>query len=886
MILAAGDRLGPYEILGPLGAGGMGEVYRARDPRLNREVAVKVLRDDRLADPARRQRFLQEARAASALNHPNIVTIHDIGVEGDTVFLVMELIDGKSLDRLIPAGGFRVSEILRIGAQIAGGFATAHAASIVHRDLKPANIMLTSDGLVKVLDFGLAKLAQSPASAGDAGETAAGFTREGTILGTPAYMSPEQAEGKPLDPRSDIFSFGAVLYEMATGRRAFRGDTQMSVVASVIREDPTPPSAVRADLPPELARIVQRCLRKELSRRAQSMADLKVALEELKEESDSGLLTARPAPASAKPRRLWPIAAAAAAVAIASFAGWRIWSARSVAEVALQPVPLTSFPGDERWPDFSPDGNQIAFMWNGERGDNADIYVIMIGSGTPLRLTTDPAPDYAPAWSPDGRQIAFLRIVDRGTIAVMLVPPLGGPERKVAQLHTTANLAGPLASLCWAADAGALIVAGSETPGQANRLLLVPVAGGPVRTLAEMEGVGHGYANPKLSPDGRTLAALAETGARRVHVWSVSGDLDLRDRRVLNTGAASVGALEWAADSRDLVFSIAVTTPLPLNRIPAAGGAPRALNWTGGFTGSGVGQTAIAPRGNRMVFVRTTRDTNLWQVSLERLQRGELVRQPVAVSSFREVAPAYSPDGKRLAFYSNRGGSIQIWTADADGSRPVQLTNMDPRATTGTPRWSPDSRWIAFDSEAGGQYNVYVIGADGGQARALTTGRSNNFVASWSPDGRWIYFTSNRSGAAEIWRAPSGGGEPEQMTRYGGQAPAVSPDGKWLYYTKADGAAGLWRMPLAGGDEDRVVESVYRYNYAVTGQGVYWVPAASLSGPSPVRYLDFAAKAARDVFQIEKSVDLGLAVSPDGKFLLYAQRDYEGQDLMLVEGFR
>ena len=306
MTLSAGAKLGPYEILEPLGAGGMGEVYKARDTRLDRIVALKVLPAEKMQDPERKRRFIQEAKSASALNYPNIVTIYDIGSENGVDYLAMEMIPGKSIEQLIPRGGLRLADILRYGAQIADALAKAHAAGNRASRSKPANVMVTPDGLVKVLDFGLAKLASKEASRDSATRTIGALTDEGAIMGTAAYMSPEQAEARPVDSRSDIFSLGAMLYEMATRQRAFRGDTHMATLSSVLRDDPKPVHQVAGDLPPELARIISRCLRKDPAKRFQHVADLKVALEELKEESDSGKLA--PPAAAVKPssrRWLW-----------------------------------------------------------------------------------------------------------------------------------------------------------------------------------------------------------------------------------------------------------------------------------------------------------------------------------------------------------------------------------------------------------------------------------------------------------------------------------------------------------------------------------------------------------------------------------------------------
>ena len=330
-MIAIGQTISHYRILEKLGGGGMGVVYKAEDTRLGRTVALKVLPPERVADLNRKRRFIQEARAASALNHPNIITIYDIDEAEGVHFIAMEYVDGKTLDRLIARHGLPVEKTLKYAVEMAAALAKAHSAGIVHRDLKPTNIMVTEDGLVKVLDFGLAKLTEAaPAGDGETVATAGPRTEEGIILGTVGYMSPEQAEGKPVDARSDIFSFGSVVYEMLAGRRAFQGETNVSTIAAILREEPKPLSQAAQNLPRELERIVKRCLRKDREHRFQTMADLKVALEELKEESDSGELAKAPVRAgSARPRAVgaihelplrmrWAFAVAGALVAVAA----------------------------------------------------------------------------------------------------------------------------------------------------------------------------------------------------------------------------------------------------------------------------------------------------------------------------------------------------------------------------------------------------------------------------------------------------------------------------------------------------------------------------------------------------------------------------------------
>jgi serine/threonine protein kinase len=413
-----GQQLDSYQTLSLLGAGGMGVVYKARDTRLNRSVAIKVLPRDQVSDPERKRRFIREARAASALNHPNIITIYDIGSEGGIDFIVMEYVAGKTLDQRIPRKGMRLSEALKLAVQMADALAKAHSAGIVHRDLKPGNVMVSEDGLVKVLDFGLAKLTEA-----ESGErptrSLESLTETGMIVGTVSYMSPEQAEGKKVDVRSDIFSFGAVLYEMVTGQRAFAGESNLAILTAILREEPKPASQIVKGLPQELEKIIDRCLRKDPGWRFQHMGDVRVELGELKERSGkvAETLPARPASRSSalQARRRWIWAGAALVVVAIAIAAWLFRGTATNPTAAPEVVPLTSYAGFEYSPSFPPDGNQVAFSWNGEKQDNFDIYIKLIGSPIPVRLTTDPVEDVSPAFSPDGRSLLFSQNDESGS---------------------------------------------------------------------------------------------------------------------------------------------------------------------------------------------------------------------------------------------------------------------------------------------------------------------------------------------------------------------------------------------------------------------------------------------------------------------------------------
>ena len=450
---------------------------------------------ERLHDPERKRRFIQEARAASALNHPNIITIYDIGSERGTDFIVMEYVEGKTLDQRIPRKGMRLNEALKLAIQMADALAKAHSAGIIHRDLKPSNVMVTDVGLVKVLDFGLAKLTEVE-SAEDRTRTLESKTEEGMIIGTLSYMSPEQAEGKKVDARSDIFSFGSVLYEMVSGQKAFEGDSRLSTLAAIVKQDPKPIGQLIPAVPPDLGKVIHRCLRKDPERRYQYMADIKIILQELKEEFESGTLVTEPS--AARPtRRAWLWAGAAVIVVAITVAGWLFRGSSRKPQAAPEVVPLTTYPGFERSPSFSPDGNQVVFSWNGENQDNFDIYLKLIGSQVPQRLTSDPAADISPAFSPDGRSIGFVRVTKkRATFNV--IPAIGGPERIVFEVAIPPDVGyGPGPKFAWLPGSKWVVVDGlalvSTETGEMTGLTLPPSKSSP-------------DFSPSVSPNGRSVA--------------------------------------------------------------------------------------------------------------------------------------------------------------------------------------------------------------------------------------------------------------------------------------------------------------------------------------------------------------------------------------------
>src|SRR5215469_13518461 len=891
-----GQTISHYEVQEKLGEGGMGVVYKAFDSHLGRLVAVKVLPRDKVADVERKRRFIQEAKAASALNHPNIVTIYDIDSALGIDFIAMELVSGKTLDRLIPRHGLQLNEALNYSVQIAAALASAHKIGIVHRDLKPGNVMINEQGLVKVLDFGLAKLTE-PVAVGEDEVTHSlkPTTEEGKIVGTISYMSPEQAEGKKLDARSDMFSFGALLYEMVTGRRAFQGDSKLSTLTAILREEPAAASQVAKGLPRELERVIARCLRKSPEKRFQSMPDLKVALEELKEESDSGTLGAVPSPTRPY-RALWACMGALVLIGLVVALSF-IRSAHKTPESPLTAVPFVTYPGYQGIPTFSPDGNQVAFSWNGEKVDNFDIYVKLIGTaGPPLRLTSNPAGDYSPAWSPDGRFIAFVRDLSREKSAVLVIPALGGPERKVAEIFNPRVPEMPIPNVAWSPDGKWLAFPDRDSPTAPYGLVLLSVETTEKRKVTFPPAQVLGDSGPAFSPDGRALAfsRWSDYGIGDIYVMDFAnppegpkGTGEARRVTFENSGASSPA---WTADGREIVF----TDGAGIWRTDTTSRGPDAKPQQITSLGGNVDGLAVSPRGKRLAYVHYLYQSNIWRIPAPSLvgrasSSNGKSRETLGAASFiastrTDSAPQYSQDGKRITFQSDRSGFPEIWSCDSDGSNPQQLTSFGGPLTS-TPRWSPDGTRIAFDSNAGGQYDIWVVDANGGKPRRMTNHPANDGNPSWSRDGRWIYFDSARTGQAQVWKLPANGGEPVQVTWDGGFAPVESPDGRFIYYLKGLMKTDVWRIPLDGSQPTKVLEGVSEYrNLAVLESGLLYVPTRKTSS---LQFLSFASGKIAPIANFERPISqfetfAGLGVSPDRRWILYTQFQQAGHELMLV----
>ncbi len=877
-----GQSLGPYRVLAKIGEGGMGEVYRALDPRLQREVAIKVLPSSWMADERRRRRFLQEARAASALNHPNIVTIHEVGADSGVDYLVMEYVAGKTLDQIIPSQGMCVGEVLRLAIPLADALAHAHAAGIAHRDLKPSNVAVTTDGQVKVLDFGLAKLMQrgedtDPAeSPGGEQETATALSVPGTVAGTPAFMSPEQASGGRVDARSDVFSFGAVLYEMVTGRRAFSRGSAEATRAAVLTEQPPSPSDVVPGVPRDLERLIQRCLRKEPDRRYQHMLDVKVDLQEISEEWHDSATSSRARRRSGA--RPGVVVGVGLASVLAASAVW-FWAGRTGRHATGPSAvvqPLTASSGEESWPSFSPDGQQVAFGWNGEQSDNWDIYLKIVGASEVRRLTDDPAMDRAPSWSPDGRRIAFVRSEPDGSGMLHIVSALGGSSRRVSDLL----VAGPIS---WSPDGRFLVVRRSRTSTDAPGVYLVPVEGGEPHQIVAVDAHTE-FTSPAIAPDGRRLAFAS--CARRISpppcdisVVELGADYTpASPPQRLTRQAHSIDRVTWTADSRAIIYD-ALVGPMTfyLWRVGTGGGRdPQRFE----VAGLGARSPAVAASGGRLAFSRMVFDQDI-----ARLTGGE---QSAAflVSSFYEGGPRFSPDGRRVAFESLRSGErTEIWLADADGRNPIQLTR-GPGRWNGSPSWSPDGRRLAFDArDEQGRWDIWTIDVDGAGLRRLTQGPADENIPRWSHDGRWVYYVASGEQEAAIRRVASTGGRDElvfESPAYFGVA--ESADGRTLFLKQTSNGP-LLAWPIGGGTPKTLAPCVDGLpGFSVAGSALFYAACGGDDWPVLHR-LDLATGQTRQLGRLTGFTG-GLAVSPDGATVLFTILARSSEDLMLVENFR
>ena len=840
-VLYVGRQFGVYRIEALLGAGGMGQVFRAVDTRLNRPVAIKVC-TSRFGG-----RFDREARAISAFNHPHICTLYDIGPD----YLVMELIDGDTLAARIRKGPLPIEQVLQYGAQIADALTEAHRAGIVHRDLKPGNVMIARHG-VKVLDFGLAKMVETLEPT---------ITQPFAVLGTPAYMAPEQAAGREAGARTDLFALGLILYEMTTGQLPLPGASLGRAMLGNGAGALTPPSRLRSEVAPALDDLIARLLAADPAKRPASAA---VVAAELR------------AFAAPKPHRNHPAVVAgvsAIAVVLIASAWWLIQATREPIRLEVASItPITNLPGNKLDPAYSPDGSAVAFSWRGPDGKSPGIYVLDRDARAPRRLTQSGFEDVSPVWSPDGTEIAFVRErLAAGANELIVVSPKGGPERKLRDVRQSVPVAAssrPL--LTWTPDGRAIVIPMEDVDaaGRASLFRIGLRGEAPKRLFASTAGDGDGY--PVFSPDGRWLAyALTDRASARLFVRRMGDDgLPEGPPQEVPEGAGTFSSLirspMWSPDSRRLVF---------------AAGA-RLLEWEVGGAAREVwvssdrfqGLTALWTAGvmSQVVYAQSLGRSVLRELRLDasgRQAEGPATELPQFGSA---NAPQLSPDGRWLTFVSSAG----LWIATADGRNSRLLANLWPGSGV---RISPDSRHVAFHKVDELFAPLYIVNleANGAATAVRKLAQTQSFAligASWSADGRYIYTTGVKS-PSRVFRARVSDGELEDL--FDGFSPVVAPDGRRVFYRKVPGVSPLFARSLVGDiasnpEEQIVPVCVMQFGIVPTARGVYYVGCDERRSPLALRYFEFSSRRSFDLGPPPLGGQPALTVSADGRRLLYS----------------
>jgi Tol biopolymer transport system component len=872
MALAVGARLGPYEIRSLIGSGGMGEVYRAHDPKLKRDVALKILPEHTAADPERRARFEREAQSLAALSHPNIVTIHSVEQADGLLFLTMECVEGTPLNDLIAKGGLPLPRILALAIPLADAVTAAHDKGITHRDLKPANVMVTADSRVKVLDFGLAKLVEpAPAEALATMMPTAAVSSEGRIVGTVAYMSPEQAEGKRIDARSDIFSLGVLLYEMATGERPFTGETPVSTITSILRDTPRAITDLNRALPRDLALIVRRCLAKDPEHRTQSAKDLRNQLEDLKRTLDSGELSApatmagmpTPIHAGAVARRervAWSIAA----IALVAFVAGSLW-------ILSRPVPAlpivrfevaTATSSDPTSFALSPDGGQLVFA--AAAGGASTLWVRRLDDTTAHPLAgTEGA--LHPFWKPDGRSIGFFA---NGKLKVIDVA--GGSPRELA------NASGGRGG-AWNSDDVILYTPANALATPDSVLMRIPATGGTPTAVTHLTGGDGSHRWPQFLPDGHRFIFLSAFGPPERNGIFL-GSLDGGDPVRLT--AADSPAL-FAPPDTLLIMRQGVLRAVTFDpeRGTVTGDGVPVVDVVG--TDIGIGRSAFSVANTGALAYRATGGTERRQLAwVDRTGKRVLLGEPDDTSM---ASPRLDPTGRRVVVPRFEGGNRDVWVMDLVRGDRTRLT-FDS-AGDASPIWSADGRAVIFQSVRDSPASIFEMSTSGVGAPRLVL-RDTGVPLSASHDGRFLlYQRQDQKTGTDLWVLPLGDEQkpyplvPRTFDERGGD---FSPDGRWIAYESNESGRFEIYVRSFPGDSSKVPVSIgggTQPRWRRDSREIYYVaPDARMMAVSITVSADgqtLEASAPLPLFPTRLATGAGFApgeqqyaVAPDGRFLV------------------
>lgn len=859
-----GKTISHYKILEKLGEGGMGVVYRAEDTKLQRQVALKFISSRVHSNPEARVRFIHEARAAAAISHANICTIYEIDETDDgQTFICMACYEGESLDNTIQRGQIPVGEALKIAIQVARGLSAAHEAGVVHRDIKPGNVMVSDRGDARIVDFGLAKLT---------GQTS--LTKTGSTVGTVAYMSPEQARGQPVDARTDIWSLGALTYEMVAGRRPFDGENQQAVIYAIVNERQKPLRSFETDIPPELEGIIDRALTKNLDRRYQDvnemLDDLRTLLRQV--EISQGTSTRTWIYARTRESRLRAAAVGSGLAAIALVVAWTVisWQRDSPIPEGI-PRRVTSAEGWEGHPALSPDGSRIAYA-STESG-NYDVFMTDVHGGDKIQLTTDPGMDYGPAWFPGGTDLAF--VSDRGgAVSVWKTGQFGGGATMMVE-----NAELPAFS-----PDGTRIAFQRASQSGRTRICVAPLS--DLSDVTTLTGDEHGlwsHERPAWSPDGRRICYSGHDG-----LWTVP--VDGGRPEPLTGGQEADCWPAWSSDGKHIYFESFREGTQALWRIGSRGGRAHRLS----LGTSEEGEPCVARDGKRLAYSTGTASD---RAVLMDLDTGEELVIPGVEGG---CMAALAPDRSRIVYATQQWGrnwelALRDLVDGVPSAAPRRLTDQPGNASH--PIFSPDGAWIAYYRIriSSRERDIWVIPSAGGQPVRITVDPASDVHPAWSPDGAELAFVSERSGTGDIWAIPirdgAGAGEPRRVTTGSASAtsPAWSPDGASIAFVGGvDDQRDVWIVDASGSSSER------RLTTDVDALRVRWdfssgrilVSAACGSNCVMLWQLD---PASGELAVVEPHVNFGLKgkvaffdVSQDGRLLVFSKGEFAG-DVWVLE---